>query len=103
MYLTATITNAKAAVKHSKKQNSPSIILSRLPVAVATISAIYKPSVALATSRKNTILTRDLGGILHKNILSVGAKHSGDNICILTNIFLAECFALPRDNLCLIN
>jgi hypothetical protein len=71
MYLTATITSAKVAAKHSKKQNSLSIILSLLPVAVATTSAIYKPFVAVAISRKNTILTRDLGGILVKIILRI--------------------------------
>ncbi len=66
MYLTVTITSAKVAAKHSKKQNSLSIILSRLPVGVAMTSATYKPSVAVAISRKNIILTRDLGGILLK-------------------------------------
>ncbi len=66
MYLTATTTSAKAVAKHSKKQNSTSIILSRLPVAVAMTSATYKPSVTFAISRKSTTLTRDLGGILLK-------------------------------------
>ncbi len=69
MYLTATITNAKAAAKHSKKHNSPSIILSRLPVAVAMTSATYKPSVTFAISGKSTTLTCDLGGILVSMVL----------------------------------
>jgi hypothetical protein len=71
MYLTATITSAKAAAKHSKKQNSLSIILSPFPVAALTISATCKLSVAVAINRKNTILTRDLGGILVKIILRI--------------------------------
>ncbi|HBE18038.1 MAG TPA: hypothetical protein DEG17_06540 [Cyanobacteria bacterium UBA11149] len=46
---------------------------------------------------KKKLIGQDFQFNTHKSQDAVGAKHSGDQFCCLTKIFVSECFALPWD------